>query len=233
MVVAAKNIWKNFGDLNVLKDFTIEFTSRGINCIFGPSGCGKTTLINILSGLMVPDGGQIIFPDNKTVSFVFQEHRLIPWIDVEKNIRFILPKNLDRDGGNSIVEKVLDLVELSEFRTLLPHELSGGMKQRASIGRALARESDVLVLDEPFKGLNYELKKKLMDYVIDLKQRTGCMVFMITHDIDEVIYMGNYVYVFKGLPLELKEILEIGIPFSQRQENEDGTNHIKSALKGF
>ncbi len=233
MIVSAEDISKSFGDLNVIKSFNIDFSSKGINCIFGPSGCGKTTLINIISGLLPPDKGKVIIPSDKKIAFVFQEHRLIPWINVEDNVRFVLTGVRDKAKVGSITEKVLDLVELGKFRNLRPHELSGGMKQRASIASAFAFESDILVLDEPFKGLNFELKKKLMDYIIDYREKTGCMIFFITHDIDEVIYMGNYIYVFSGLPLDLKEILEIGIPFADRHKDEDSINNIKSALKGL
>lgn len=163
---------KRFQDLQVIKDLSMEFSPGQIHCLFGPSGCGKTTFLQLMCGLLTPDGGEIRGIDKSSFSYVFQEDRLLPWSTVKENILFVL-KGLPLSNQERMerVEKYLALVGLEDFQDYFPGQLSGGMKQRAAIARAFAYGGDILVLDEPFKGLDFERKKGLMDYILSYLNR--------------------------------------------------------------
>lgn len=163
---------KRFQDLQVIEELTLEFSPGQIHCLFGPSGCGKTTFLQLMCGLLIPDGGEIRGIENSSFSYVFQEDRLLPWSTVKENILFVL-KGLPLSNQERMerVEKYLALVGLEDFQDYYPGQLSGGMKQRAAIARAFAYGGDILVLDEPFKGLDFERKKGLMDYILSYLNR--------------------------------------------------------------
>lgn len=147
---------KSFGELTVLNNFNITFTPNKIHCLFGPSGCGKTTLLQLIAGIMRPDRGQVRGVGNRTISYVFQEDRLLPWATVKENILFVLSNRYkDQKVAEQLADRYLSLVGMKQFQDYFPGQLSGGMKQRTAIARAFAYQGDILLLDEPFKGLDY------------------------------------------------------------------------------
>lgn len=230
MKLQVNNLHKSYGNLQVLSNFNIDFSKEGIHCLFGPSGCGKTTLLNILVGLTPYDKGEILGFNNKSFSYIFQEERLLPWTTVEENIEFVLEGKGNKDDIKERIEKSLSLVELLNFRKSYPHELSGGMKQRASIARAFAYEGDILIMDEPFRGLHFELKKTLMNYIIDYwNEKKGVFIF-ITHDIDEVLHMADHIHVLQGPPLTLEKQFTITIPQHEREGNFDIIREYRNLL---
>ncbi|SCZ06468.1 ABC transporter ATP-binding protein [Alkaliphilus peptidifermentans] len=225
-----KDIYKNYGKLNIINDFSLDFTSKAIHCILGPSGCGKTTLLNILAGLISAEMGKIYGFYNKNFSCIFQEDRLLPWATVEENVMFILKSIYTKNESQQLVNKYLDLVELDKYRNLYPHELSGGMKQRVAIARAFAYEGDILLMDEPFKGLHLELKKTLMDYIINYWQNKRELLVYVTHDIDEALYMSDEIHIFDGPPLTYKKHITIEILKNNRSYKENEMRTYKEIL---
>jgi NitT/TauT family transport system ATP-binding protein len=203
--IEVKDISKKYGNLQVLRNFNIKLEEKRISAILGPSGCGKTTLLNIISGLEKYDSGSIIGIENKKFSYIFQEDRLLPWSSVEENIHFVLKKDYKDQEIINITDKYLKIVGLEEYRHYYPNQLSGGMKQRVAIARAFAYPSDILLMDEPFKGLDMELKKNLIEAFISLWKKDKRTVIFVTHDMDEAMRLADYIFILGGKPLAIKE----------------------------
>lgn len=178
--IQLKNLEKSYGNTKVLTNYSIELQENKITCLMGPSGVGKTTLLQILLGLIKADKGYIIGLDGKRVSAVFQENRLIEGIDAIHNIKLVCEKQVTVDR----IEKELIQVGLTEYKNKPVVKLSGGMQRRVAIVRALLANSDLVVMDEPFKGLDENLKKQVIQYVIN--KTIGKTVLIVTHDKEEV-----------------------------------------------
>lgn len=197
----------NYDNLNVLEDFSLKGETKQFICLFGPSGIGKTTILNVLAGILKPDYGKITL-DNERVAYVFQEPRLPPWMTVEQNIEVGL-YNLIRDvrRRKKIVQQVLPKIGLEYFGEYYPEQLSGGMKQRVSIGRAFVIQPDLLLLDEPFSGLDEALKIEMQDLILTLENWHMCTTVMVTHDIQEAFKLSDRIVVVGGRPCRI--ILDI------------------------
>jgi NitT/TauT family transport system ATP-binding protein len=189
-LVQVRNLYKSFGDNKVLVNLNLNFEKNKITVVTGPSGCGKTTLLNIISGIEKPDSGEVILKDH-SISFIFQEDRLIPDLTVYKNIEFVLKSTLTEQESKPIIEKYLDLVKLTEAKDKYPDQLSGGMKRRVAIARAFAYRSDLLIMDEPFKGLDDKLKKEIIDEFLRIYNLDKRTVILVTHDKDEAMFLGD------------------------------------------
>jgi len=182
MPIEIKNLNKSYNGLQVIEDYHFTFQEGKIYCLYGPSGCGKTTLLHIIAGILSFDSGTITGTEKKRIAVVFQEDRLLPWLTAEENINFVLGnKHFD-------AEKYLEVVGLKEFKKYHPHQLSGGMKRRVAIARALAYHGQVLLMDEPFKGIDEEVKRKIMDNI--LKEKKQIVIFS-THNLQEAAYMAH------------------------------------------
>jgi len=188
--VLVKNLNKSFGDNKVLVNLNLNFEKNKITVVTGPSGCGKTTLLNIISGIEKPDSGEVILKDH-SISFIFQEDRLIPDLTVYKNIEFVLKSTLTPLESKPIIEKYLELVKLTEAKDKYPEQLSGGMKRRVAVARAFAYRSDLLIMDEPFKGLDDKLKKEIVDEFLRIYNQDKRTVILVTHDMDEAVFLGD------------------------------------------
>lgn len=197
-----KKIFKSFGSLEILNDFSISFMKNQINCILGPSGCGKTTILNMLAGTIQADKGNIAGLPPR-ISYVFQEHRLLPWKTVRKNIEFVLRDQLPADLLKERTERYLEIVEMAKFADYYPHHLSGGMKQRASLARAFSYDSELILMDEPFNSLDYKLKKNVGKAFIRLWEEDKRTVIFVTHDIDEAVELGHAIFVLSLPPVKL------------------------------
>lgn len=173
MPLILNNICKRFGEKNVLENFSLEVNDGERVCLLGPSGGGKTTLLNIIAGLLPPDSGDITCTCGK-ISYIFQEYRLLPWVDAAENITAAAGCTSAR------AEELLTAMELGGDIHSYPDSLSGGMQQRVNIARALAADADLILMDEPFKGLDPALKERMIA-VVD-EHCTGRTVILVTHD---------------------------------------------------
>jgi len=205
MAIEIKNLYKSYEDLVICKDFNITFEEKKITGILGPSGCGKTTLLNIIAGLEEYQSGSIKGIEGKTFSYIFQEDRLLPWSTVKENIRFVLDSIYHDQKAEKVANQYIDMVGLKEYADYYPRQLSGGMKQRVAIARAFAYPADILLMDEPFKGLDLELKTGLIQSFLKLWSQDRRTVVFVTHDMNEALSFAHYIYVLKGRPLRIKD----------------------------
>ena len=175
-MIKLESICFSYGDRSILRNLNFTFPDKGVFAIMGPSGEGKTTLLRLLGALAAPNAGKLVSTHQKT-AFAFQEPRLIPWLDCENNINFVLPKEKQ---GSDIAATLLQEFELEEYQKALPAALSGGMRQRLSLARALAVNADLLLLDEPFSALDEALKERIAARV-KAANHDGLTV-LVTHD---------------------------------------------------
>lgn len=185
------------GEREVLRGIDLEVAAGEIVAILGPSGCGKSTLLRIAGGLDRPTTGEVTIGDTPVAPFDvrtavgFQEPRLLPWRSIERNVALGLPRGTDRREGRAHVARLLELVGLADFAGHRPHEVSGGMAQRASLARALARNPDVLLLDEPFGALDALTRLKMQDLLLDVHRAEPTTVLLVTHDVDEALQLAD------------------------------------------
>ncbi len=182
-LICFKNVSKSY-DKEVFKNFNACFKNNVTTAILGPSGCGKTTLINMLLGIVKPDSGDITGIQNKKLSAVFQENRLLETFSLKQNI---MVSNCSKNEA----ENVLNELKIIDYSNLYPNELSGGTKRRAAIARCILKKADIYIFDEPFKGIDTALKKHIIKYIKKYIHQKTCIV--VTHDIDEAIEMAESV----------------------------------------
>lgn len=193
LMIEIKHLKKSFGKEVIFEDFNLEVYENEILVIMGSSGAGKSTLLNVIGQLESYDGGEIhyhpeLFEDTKVpLPFVFQEFdTLLPWKTVEDNIRLVADNLTDH-----ALQEVLDTVALSEHRRKRPDVLSGGMKQRVGIARALVCHSKILLMDEPFGSLDRDMRLKMQDFLLTLQRKTGLTILLVTHDLEEAEKLGT------------------------------------------
>ena len=182
-MIELKNISVAFGEKRVLSGFSCRFEAGRHYALFGPSGCGKTTLLRVIAGLQKPDSGEVRCAPGMSMAFCFQEDRLLPWYTVQKNIELALPAEIQKDKEKSarIAKTWLDRVGLGSEGSAYPAQLSGGMKRRAALARALAFDAPVLLMDEPFRALDEAAHAQMLTLVRSLAQ--GKTLILVTHDI--------------------------------------------------
>lgn len=212
-------IFKNFSfsypDKEIYKNFNAVFFGGKINVVLGASGVGKTTLLNALTGLSGFDGEIKNMPKN--VSYIFQSDRLVKTISVEKNLDFVL-KNVipDKTARKNAIYDMAKLLEISDVLKRLPTEISGGQAQRVQMARAFLYPSEVMLLDEPFKGLDVSLKTRLIKKFLELWGRDGRTVVLVTHDVYDALLMGDKVFVLSGSPADIVYEAELAVEKSER-----------------
>ena len=219
-VLEVKNAGRVFkskkGDVHALKDVSFNIFRREFTCVVGQSGCGKSTLIRILAGLETITSGEVLL-DGKKIDgpgsdrgMVFQGYTLFPWLTVKKNVMFGLEMS-GRKGAQMESEAMqwIDLVGLSKFMNAYPHELSGGMKQRVGIARALANRPRILLMDEPFGALDAQTRSQMQEYLLEIWKNVDITILFITHDLEEAIYLADRVLVMGANPGHIQEFIEV------------------------
>jgi len=236
MYLQIANLHKHFdtqeGTLVVLKDINMTIAQGEFICAVGASGSGKSTLLRQIAGLDIPTLGEVRI-DGKRVTgpgpdrgMVFQHYTLYPWMNVQENTEFGLklqgvPKKQRREQASYY----LSMVGLTQFAKSLPKELSGGMKQRVAIARALASEPKVLLMDEPFGALDIHTKESMHEFMLDLWQRTNLTIFMITHDVEEAVFLSNRIYALGARPGTVRKEISIKLPHRSHTVKRHSTFH--------
>ena len=225
-----KSFTRGTNETRVLKDITFEVTKGEYISIIGHSGCGKSTLLNIVAGLTRPTAGGVILKGHYVdepfadCAVVFQNHSLLPWLTVYDNVKLAVDKvfasSKSRAERRDWTLHNLDLVQMTHARAKRPAEISGGMKQRVGLARALAMEPKLLLLDEPFGALDALTRAHLQDTVMGLHQKLGNTVIMITHDVDEAVLLSDRIIMMTNGPsAQIGEILEV--PLSRPRKRLD------------
>ncbi len=199
-------------------DITFELEQGQVACIVGPSGCGKSTLMRIMAGLTNPTkgtvtiGGTAIDGVPKELAMVFQDYSrsLFPWLRVRQNVEFPL-KHLDKPTRRKLASEALSEVGLDGHESKYPWELSGGMQQRVAIARALAVQPRILLMDEPFASVDAQTRSELEDLVLSIQAETGITIVLVTHDIDESVYLADRVVALSGHPSTVLDVIDINL----------------------
>ncbi|MBP3263212.1 ABC transporter ATP-binding protein [Pseudobutyrivibrio sp.] len=225
--------------LEVLDTINLNIKSGEFISIVGNSGCGKSTLLKMLVGLDSPTKGKIIVGDRVVsepradVGMVFQEARLFPWLSIEKNISFGIANNVARENRQRIVKEAIELVGLHGFEKAYPAQLSGGMQQRASIARALVGEPEVLLLDEPFGALDAFTRITMQNEVLKIWEKEKRTMILVTHDIDEAIFLSDRIVILSERPGSIKEIINVDLPRPRDRSRQEFLNIRKKILTSF
>jgi NitT/TauT family transport system ATP-binding protein len=211
-------------DMLVLGDVSFDAKENGTTCLLGPSGCGKSTLLNVISGLETLDRGRIRIvsqhghqEDRPRIGYVFQDPRLLNWKRVQGNLVFALKgMKVSPTEWKGRIDKYLSLVDLVEFRNQYPLYLSGGMRQRVGLARALVIEPEVLLMDEPYSKLDQLTARKLREDTLTICNGLKQTALLVTHDVEEAAFMGDRIVILSSRPARVIEILENPLPASQR-----------------
>lgn len=228
MEIVIDRVSKTFTDskknkVSALEDINFSIKEQEFVVLVGPSGCGKSTLLNIVGGLMSPTDGSVYFDGIKDkepdLGIVFQEIALFPWRTVYQNVVYGLQeKKVSKKQQKEIGQKYIDMVGLTGFENAYPKELSGGMKQRAGIARALAIEPDLLLMDEPFSALDAQTRTLMQEELLTIWNRTKLSTLYVTHNIQEAVFLADRVIVFSRHPGKIKSIIDIDLPKVGRNE---------------
>ena len=211
-----KTFPKEEEEMVAIEDFSLEVQNGEFVCLLGPSGCGKTTVLRIIAGLETLTSGTIKVDGKDVVNsgpdrgMVFQEFALFPWRTVRKNVEFGLEiKGVSPAERKTIGQKYIDLVGLNGFEEYLPKKLSGGMKQRVGIARALANNPEILLMDEPFGALDAQTRNQMQKELLRIWSETKKTVVFVTHSVDEAVYLADRVVVLTARPSRIKEIFKV------------------------
>ncbi|RIX98500.1 ABC transporter ATP-binding protein [Aureimonas flava] len=224
MELRLEKVGHSYGNVRVLDDVSLDIADGQIVCLVGPSGCGKSTLLRFIGGLEQPSEGRVVQVGEpprdslNPLTYVFQHFALLPWRTVEGNIKLVLEDHgLSGARMDEIVTDVLERTRLSEFRTALPKQLSGGMRQRVAISRALAVSPAVLLMDEPLSALDSQTRELLMDDLVGLWTRQPFTAAYVTHNLNEAVRLGHRVVVLSRRPGRIRSVVEIETPLAERR----------------
>jgi sulfonate transport system ATP-binding protein len=229
-----RELRKRYGDLPVLGGIDLEIAPGEIVAVVGPSGCGKSTLLRLAAGLdtryhgEIRVGDELVCGPHPAVGLVFQEPRLFPWLDVQSNVAFGL-RQRDAAHQQERVREALDAVDLSAFASALPKELSGGMAQRVALARSLVTEPQVLLLDEPFSALDAFTRMRLQDHLLAAWARYRPTLVLVTHDLDEAVYLADRVFVLGERPGRVIDVIPV-LPPRPRDRRDPALAALRVAL---
>ena len=221
-----ENISHDYGEIAVLRDIDLKIGAREIVCIVGPSGCGKSTLLRFIGGLELPTRGRVLQlgapPPGclNPLTYIFQDFALLPWRTVKGNISLVLEDHgLGGAAADGIIADVLARTKLTEFAAAWPRQLSGGMKQRVAVARALAVKPAVMLMDEPLSALDSQTRELLMDDLIELWVTEGYTAVYVTHNLAEAVRLGHRIVVLSRRPGRILDIVSIDIPLDRRKDH--------------
>jgi NitT/TauT family transport system ATP-binding protein len=243
--VELRHVSKHFGVAQAVRDLNLHIFAGEFFALLGPSGCGKTTLLKIVDGLIPSDSGKISINGKEITgpgpdrAVVFQTFALLPWRTVLANVEFSLElRQIAKEERTNIAREYLKRVGLSEFEHHYPHELSGGMQQRAGLARALAVNPTILLMDEPFGSVDAQTRQLLQEELLELWQRERKTVIFVTHSMDEAVYLSDRVVVMTPRPGRVAEVLDVPLPRPRIADEVrrdvkfvDLTNYIWDSLK--
>jgi NitT/TauT family transport system ATP-binding protein len=214
IAVSVRNVSKNYGAVEALKNLSLDFPRGQLTSLLGPSGCGKTTLLKIIAGLLNPSSGDVevdgkpIAGPGRDRAFVFQDFALLPWATVLRNVAFGLElRGVAKSEREAIAEKYISDVGLTGFEQSFPHELSGGMRQRVGLARALSVDADVLLMDEPFSAVDEQTRRKFQEDLLSLVANENKTFIFVTHSIEEAVYVSDQIAVLLPRPSRVSEII--------------------------
>ena len=206
--------------VHALKNVSLTLNKGELLSVLGPSGCGKTTLLNIVAGFLAPTEGKLVLNDHDIVGpdaergMVFQQGALFEWMSVRENVGFgLLMKKTPEDEKAKVVNRLLDVVGLGEFKEKAVYELSGGMQQRVALARCLANDPDVILMDEPLGALDALTREKMQSLVLKLWKETGKTIILITHSVEEALLLGERLIVMAPRPGRIHK--EYHLPFAE------------------
>ncbi len=221
--IVVRDLWLTFpgrdtgADVSVLHQVNLEVHPGEFACLVGPSGCGKSTLLNVLGGFLPVQRGQVLVqgrpvegPDSRRI-FVFQDNGVFPWLTVEENVGFGLMRQRI-DERQRLVAHYIDRVGLLGFEHAYPHELSGGMRQRVELARALAANPEILYMDEPFGALDFITRLKMRADLVRIWQNEHKTIVLVTHDVEEAVQLADRVFVMSQRPATIHAVVDVNLP---------------------
>lgn len=215
----AIEIEKSFGKLHTINNVSLELEENQFVSILGPSGSGKSSLFNIISGLVKPDSGKIFIEGQEftgrtgRVSYMQQKDLLLPWRTILDNVSIpLLLKGMKLEAARGTAREYFQSFGLSGFEESYPSQLSGGMRQRAALLRTYLFSKDIMLLDEPFGGLDAITRRKMQQWLMEVLSELKASIIFITHDIDEAIFLSDKIYIFSERPATVKAVFEVGLP---------------------
>ena len=223
----SKRYLTSSGPVSALDDVSLRVDAGEFCTLIGPSGCGKSTLLGMIGGLVTPDRGRILIddrpvsgPDPRRVAPVFQDAGLFPWRTTVENVEFGLElQGVSRERRRQVATELLGPLGLSAFAAKYPRELSGGMRQRVAIGRALALDTKILLMDEPFGALDEQTRVLMGEWLLDIWRRTRKTVIFVTHSLHEALALSTRVVVMTARPGRIKSILPLSLPYPREMES--------------
>ena len=212
-----------------MRDASLEVMRGELVCLIGPSGCGKSTLLNIMGGLMTPTAGEVevlgrrvVAPMPRDIAFVFQENALFPWNTVLDNINLgMVFQGVPRAARDARAQRSLEAVGLADFAQHYPAQLSGGMRQRAALARALSLETGILLMDEPFGALDEQTRVLMGEWLLDIWRRTRKTVIFVTHSLHEALFLSTRVAVMTARPGRIKATLDLAMEYPRSMESSE------------
>ncbi|MDR0983798.1 MAG: ABC transporter ATP-binding protein [Ruminococcus sp.] len=213
--------------VEALKDFNLSVRHGEFVSVIGSSGCGKTTLLRLIAGLDKPESGELILggekitESNSECGYVFQQGSLFPWLTVEKNIAAGLKARKTYKENKDEVARYIELIGLKGFEKSFPHQISGGMAQRVAIARALINNPSVLLLDEPMGALDSFTRADIQDKLLELWKKNKITMILVTHDVDEAIYLSDRIVIMTPRPGRIEEIIEVDLPHPRHRGGPD------------